>query len=206
MAFSVNWKKWWLHTTKTRLLTNYLPLNTKVKQFIFCVRIFVLFFFRESTRVYQCIWLGLAPGKRLQKQQGSKCLKNWMSAWYIQLSVSAELPTAGNSLSDKYKHSFPRTAFLSQRRRQEQQGSFHSWHQMLKANSEKPRWDDSEQEGPLWWPSMQQHFPSEWKYLKAITPSILHSWQTDWHLTCQQWHTDMFNIIQRQRALGARKT
>lgn len=60
---------------------------------------------------------GFGTRKCLQKQQGGKWgLKNRMPAWHRQLSVSAALPTTGSALSDKYKHSRPGPAFLSQQR------------------------------------------------------------------------------------------
>lgn len=68
--------------------------------------------------------------------------------------------------------------------------TFRSWHQMPMRHSysETPRWDDSEREA-LCRLSLQQHFPSEWKYLqsnytKVCSPSSLLHWHNDWHLTC----------------------
>ena len=62
---------------------------------------------------------GFGTRKCLQKQQGGKWgLKNRMPAWHRQVSVSAALPTTGSAVSDKYKHSHPDPAFLSQRQQQ----------------------------------------------------------------------------------------
>lgn len=121
-----------------------------------------------------------------------------MSVWHRHLSVSAALPTTGSALSDKYKHSLPGPAFLSQRLHADLLlASSRSWHQMLKrvrSQSETLRWDDSEWE-VLCQLSLQHHFPSEWKYLqsnytKSVYPvaSLLTKWLTPYWQTLTHKH------------------
>lgn len=74
--------------------------------------------------VYRYTRLALALGNIYRSNKAAnEASKNRMPARHRQLSVSAALPNTGSALSDKYKHSRPGPAFLSQR--QWQQHSAH---------------------------------------------------------------------------------